>query len=63
VTDFSHCGVDGFSPPAPPEICNQQFHTVPEPSALPLVLVALAIMAFLRRKRDNVRDAVQADSR
>jgi hypothetical protein len=50
-----HCGPDGFSPQAPPELCAllvnppEEVHHVPEPSALVLVLVALVLLALRRR--------------
>ena len=50
--DKSHCGPDGFSPPAPQWVCDapNEVHEVPEPSSLVLVLVGLvALRRWVRR--------------
>lgn len=46
----SHCGPNGFSPPAPPELCGQVNH-VPEPNSLVLVLLAGLILAVIKGRR------------
>lgn len=52
MIDKSHCGPDGFSPPAPPEICNAPdvVNTVPEPGTLALMALALPLLWVLRRR-------------
>ena len=52
ANDFTHCGPQGFSPPAPPEICNQMPHnTVPEPGTWLLAAGGLlALRVGLRRR-------------
>ena len=49
--DKSHCGPDGFSPPAPQWVCDapEEVHQVPEPGSLALVLVALVLMRRVLR--------------
>jgi hypothetical protein len=49
--DKSHCGPDGFSPPAPQWVCDapNEVHQVPEPGSLLLVLVGLVAVRLVRR--------------
>ena len=49
AVDRSHCGPDGFSPPAPPEMC--EVHQVPEPGTLQLLVAALVAARVVRRKQ------------
>lgn len=47
--DRSHCGPDGFSPPAPPEMC--EVHTVPEPGSLLLLAIGGVVAGVVRKVR------------
>lgn len=44
-----HCGPNGFSPPAPPELCAQ-VNRVPEPSTFWLLLIGLVCAIVLRKR-------------
>ena len=49
-TISEHCGPNGFSPPAPPELCAQ-IHTIPEPSTFLLLLIAILCFAVVKLVR------------
>lgn len=43
-SEFTHCGPDGGSPPAPPWMCEPQ-HSVPEPATMLLIAAPLVWLA------------------
>lgn len=48
ATTNDHCGPNGFSPPAPPEMCH---NTVPEPATWGLIILACILVYVMRRRK------------